>query len=114
MRPAKEDLKKAPPEGQVTELSHCGDTYIVKTADGEVNKVWEFNLRLKTDSSALGASTRQTRDRPRRDAGRPSVDCVRGAKRDKRLHSDNVRAGKVITRVQTTGRPRTRSNARAA
>lgn len=54
VQPAKEDLKKAPPQGQVTAISHCGDTYTVKTADGKVNKVWEFNLRFKTDSSALG------------------------------------------------------------
>ena len=54
MQPAKEDLKKAPPQGQVTALSHCGDTYTVKTADGKSNKVWEFNLRFKTDSSELG------------------------------------------------------------
>lgn len=54
MRPAKEDLKKAPPQGQVTAISHCHDTYMVKTADGKVNKAWEFNLRFKTDSSAFG------------------------------------------------------------
>ena len=54
MQPSKQDLKKAPPEGQVTALTHCGDTYTVKTADGKANKVWEFNLRFKTDSSALG------------------------------------------------------------
>lgn len=54
MQPAKGDLKKAPPQGQVTAISHCGDTYAVKTADGKVNKVWEFNLRFKTDSSELG------------------------------------------------------------
>ena len=52
--PTRPDLKKAPPEGQVTALTHCGDTYTVKTADGKANKVWEFNLRFKTDSSALG------------------------------------------------------------
>lgn len=54
MQSAKEDLKKAPREGQVTSLTHCKDTFTVKTADGKVNKVWEFNLRLKTDSSDLG------------------------------------------------------------
>ena len=54
MRPSKVDLKKAPPEGQVTGIGHCGDTYVVRTADGKVEKVWEFNLRLKTDSSPLG------------------------------------------------------------
>jgi cytochrome c len=48
------DLRKAPPAGQVTRLTHCKDTYTVTTADGRVEKVWEFNLRLKTDSSDLG------------------------------------------------------------
>jgi len=50
----KADLRKAPPEAQVKALSHCADTYTVETADGETHKVWEFNLRLKTDSSKLG------------------------------------------------------------
>lgn len=54
MQSRREDLKKAPPEGQVTALTHCRDTYTVHTADGKTNKVWEFNLRFKTDSSALG------------------------------------------------------------
>ena len=54
MQPARKDLKKAPRESQVTALSHCGDTYTVKTADGKVDKVWELNLRFKTDSSELG------------------------------------------------------------
>jgi len=48
------DLRKAPPEGRVTSLTHCGDTYEVTTADDKVEKVWEFNLRLKTDSSKQG------------------------------------------------------------
>lgn len=48
------DLRKALPAGQVTSITHCKDTYVVKTADGKVNKVWEFNLRLKTDSSGMG------------------------------------------------------------
>ena len=54
MQPQKMNLKNAPPQGQVVALSHCKDTYTVKTADGKIEKVWEFNLRLKTDSSALG------------------------------------------------------------
>ncbi len=54
MRPTKEDLKKAPPQGQVIGITHCGDAYTVTTADGKINKVWEFNLRFKTDSSTLG------------------------------------------------------------
>jgi cytochrome c len=54
MRSRKPDLRKAPPEGQVTALRHCGDTYTVDTADGKSQKIWEFNLRFKTDSSKLG------------------------------------------------------------
>ena len=54
MQSGKADLKKAPPAGQVVSISHCGDTYTVRTADGKVNKVWEFNLRFKTDSSKDG------------------------------------------------------------
>src|SRR4051812_35642565 len=53
-QPSKKDLRKAPPQGQVTGIGHCGDSYVVKTADGKSNKVWEFNLRFKTDASALG------------------------------------------------------------
>jgi len=54
MQSGKVDLKKAPPAGQVVSISHCGDTYTVRTADGRTNKVWEFNLRFKTDSSKEG------------------------------------------------------------
>ncbi len=48
------DLRKAPPEGQVASISHCADTYTIETADGKTSRIWEFNLRLKTDSSAQG------------------------------------------------------------
>jgi cytochrome c len=54
MSSAKVDLRNAPPQGQVTAIRHCRDTYAVTTADGKVERVWEFNLRFKTDSSALG------------------------------------------------------------
>jgi len=54
MHSGKVDLKKAPPAGQVVSIGHCGDTYTVKTADGKTNKVWEFNLRFKSDSSNDG------------------------------------------------------------
>lgn len=50
----KADLKTAPPAGQVRSIRQCGDTYTVETADGKSEKVWEFNLRFKTDSSKLG------------------------------------------------------------
>jgi cytochrome c len=50
----KTDLKNAPPAGQVRSIKYCGDTYTEETADGKSEKVWEFNLRFKTDSSKLG------------------------------------------------------------
>jgi cytochrome c len=50
----KTDLKTAPPAGQVRSIRHCGDTYTIETADGQTEKIWEFNLRFKTDSSKLG------------------------------------------------------------
>jgi cytochrome c len=54
MQARKPDLHKAPPEAQVKSIRYCGDTYTVETADGKSQKIWEFNLRLKTDSSKLG------------------------------------------------------------
>ena len=54
MRSEKLDLKKAPAEGQVTSITHCGDTYTIAAADGRSQKIWEFNLRFKTDSTKLG------------------------------------------------------------
>jgi len=52
--PTRPNLKQAPPQGQVVAIRHCRDTYSIETADGAVNKVWEFNLRFKTDSSTSG------------------------------------------------------------
>jgi cytochrome c len=52
--PEPADLKRAGADAQVRAIQHCKDTYIVKTADGKVHKVWEFNVRLKTDSSKRG------------------------------------------------------------
>lgn len=54
MQSRKIDLKRVPPEGQVTSIAYCGDTYTVGTADGKRQKIWEFNLRFKSDSSKLG------------------------------------------------------------
>jgi cytochrome c len=48
------DLKKAGPDQQVKAIRYCRDTYRVTTADGETHDFWEANLRLKTDSTALG------------------------------------------------------------
>jgi cytochrome c len=56
MQARKLDLKSAPPEGQVTSIKYCGDTYTVGTADGKSQKIWEFNLRFKSDSGKLGPS----------------------------------------------------------
>ena len=61
-RSPKADLRKATAAGQVASITHCKDTYTVKTADGKVKKVWEFNLRLKTDSSNMGP-----------EAGKPAI-----------------------------------------
>ena len=52
--PATQDLKTAPPRGQVTAIGYCGGVYTVQTADGNVSKIREFNLRFKTDSSDRG------------------------------------------------------------
>ena len=54
MARAKADLRNAPPAGQVRSIKYCGDTYTVETADGKFEKIWEFNLRFKSDSSKLG------------------------------------------------------------
>jgi cytochrome c len=35
-------------------VRYCADTYTIETADGSTQKIWEFNLRIKTDSSKLG------------------------------------------------------------
>lgn len=48
------ELKSAPAAGQVRSITYCGDTYTVETADGKAEKIWEFNLRLKTDASKFG------------------------------------------------------------
>ena len=48
------DLKLAGADAQVRSIRHCRDTYIVRTGDGQVHKVWEYNVRLKTDSSKSG------------------------------------------------------------
>ncbi len=55
----KVDLKSAPPAGQVRSIKYCGDTYTVEAADGKTEKIWEFNLRFKTDSSKLGPNPGQ-------------------------------------------------------
>jgi cytochrome c len=48
------DLKKAPIANQVRAITYCPDAYRVTTGEGKTHVIWEFNLRLKTDSSAAG------------------------------------------------------------
>lgn len=51
---APEPLATASPEGQVTGVRFCHDTFFVTTADGKQRPFWEMNLRLKIDTSANG------------------------------------------------------------
>lgn len=48
------NLKQAPAENQVKAIRYCRDSYFVTVATDKVLPYWEFNLRLKTDSSASG------------------------------------------------------------
>jgi cytochrome c len=57
MRSERLDLKNAPPAGQVRSIKYCGDTYTVETGDGKTEKIWEFNLRFKSDSSNFGPAS---------------------------------------------------------
>jgi len=52
--PRMPNLKKPKPESIVKTIRHCGDTYFVTTQDGKTEKVWEFNLRFKSDTSDSG------------------------------------------------------------
>ncbi len=54
MGPRMPSLRKATPDSIVRTIRHCGDTYFVTTGDGKTEKIWEFNLRLKTDTSDSG------------------------------------------------------------
>jgi cytochrome c len=48
------NLKHVDPAVRVQAMSYCKDTYTVTTANGQTRKLWERNLRLKTDSSDDG------------------------------------------------------------
>lgn len=54
MGPRMPNLKKPKPDSIVKTIRHCGDTYFITTGDGKTEKVWEFNLRFKTDTSDSG------------------------------------------------------------
>jgi cytochrome c len=47
-------LNKAGPDSIVKAIRYCGDTYFVTTGDGKMHKIWEFNLRFKTDTTDTG------------------------------------------------------------
>ena len=48
------DLKAAPAANRVASVRYCRDTYAVVSETGEELDFWEFNLRIKTDSSDKG------------------------------------------------------------
>ena len=52
--PKPQNLRTLGPQQHVTDIRHCGDTYRVTTAAGELPPFWELNLRFKTDSSETG------------------------------------------------------------
>jgi cytochrome c len=54
MHGGRAELRKAPPQGLVKSITYCRDTYTVQTADGKSARIWEFNLRFKSDSSKQG------------------------------------------------------------
>lgn len=47
-------LKSAQADDVVKAIRYCSDTYFVTTEAGKTHKLWEFNLRLKTDSTEFG------------------------------------------------------------
>lgn len=53
------DLKALGPEGHVSRITYCKDTYVVTTANGRSRKFWERNLRLMTDTSGRGPAKNQ-------------------------------------------------------
>jgi cytochrome c len=48
------NLKNLDPAARVQEITYCKDTYTITTANGQMRKFWERNLRLKTDASGDG------------------------------------------------------------
>jgi cytochrome c len=48
------DLEALEANNRITAIDHCGDTYTVTAENGEEYVFWEFNNRIKTDSSERG------------------------------------------------------------
>lgn len=59
--PPMPQLKSAQADDVVKAIRYCGDTYFVTTEAGKTLKIWEFNLRLKTDSTEFVAPRRPSR-----------------------------------------------------
>ena len=53
------DLSSVEAGQRVTKIRHCGDAYIVSTADGKESPFWENNVRLKIDTSPRRPKTGQ-------------------------------------------------------
>lgn len=47
-------LGDPPPEGRITSIRHCRDSYFIATADGSETPFWEKNVRIKIDSAETG------------------------------------------------------------
>ncbi len=47
------NLKHLDPAVRVEAITYCKDTYTITTANGTIRKIWERNLRLKKNSSAM-------------------------------------------------------------
>jgi cytochrome c len=45
------DLSSVGANQRITKIRHCGDAYVVSTADGKEFPFWENNVRLKIDTS---------------------------------------------------------------
>jgi len=73
MARAKADLKDAPPAGQVRSIAYCGDTYTVETADGKVEKVWEFNCASRAIRASSAGSGQTGHSRCRMQGDRASI-----------------------------------------
>jgi len=48
------DLSAVEPDRRITRIRHCGDAFIVSTADGSERPFWESNVRIKIDTSTRG------------------------------------------------------------
>jgi cytochrome c len=48
------DLSSVGANQRIKEIRHCRNAYYITTADGDVFPFWEFNVRIKTDTSARG------------------------------------------------------------